>query len=77
MRGRLYRRPIRHAFVPDELLAELPIPKPRAETKRQRANRFQAMLDAGEARSRAELARLLGCSRAWVTRVLGAQPTRR
>jgi biotin operon repressor len=30
------------------------------------------MLDGGEVRSRADLARGLGCSRAWVTKVLGA-----
>jgi len=30
---------------------------------------LQAMLDNGQARSRAELARLLPCSRAWVTKV--------
>jgi biotin operon repressor len=30
------------------------------------------MLDTGLVRSRAELARALGCSRAWVTKVLGS-----
>jgi hypothetical protein len=28
------------------------------------------MLDCGQVRNRAELAHLLGCSRAWVTKVL-------
>ncbi len=40
------------------------------ETPLERAARFQQMLDSGQARNKAQLARLLGCSRAWVTKVL-------
>ena len=40
------------------------------DTSEERARRFQAMLDSGQASNRADLARLLGCSRAWVTKVL-------
>lgn len=44
----------------------------RRETPEDRRQRFQGMLDSGEAESRAHLARKLGCSRAWVTKVLRA-----
>jgi hypothetical protein len=36
-----------------------------------RTRRNQAMLDTEQVRNRAGLARALGCSRAWVTKVLG------
>lgn len=35
-----------------------------------RREEFQAILDAEPGMTRADLARRLGCSRAWVTRVL-------
>ena len=61
----------RHAFDPEALIPEPePVPLP-TETPLQRACRYQAMLDAGLVSNRAELARALGCSRAWVTKVLG------
>jgi len=44
----------------------------RRETTEERRQRFQQLLDSGEANSRADLARKLGCSRAWVTKVLGS-----
>lgn len=73
MNGRLCRRPLRHVLQPGELLPERPVPKRTAETKEERANRFQRLIDTGQARNRAEVARLLGCSRAWVTKVLRRQ----
>jgi hypothetical protein len=61
----------RYAFDPAALVPQpKPLPMPK-ETPLQRAQRYQAMLDGGLVRNRAELARALGCSRAWVTRVLG------
>ena len=61
----------RYAFDPAALAPKpepLPLPK---ETPFQRAQRYQAMLDTELVSNRAELARALGCSRAWVTKVLG------
>ena len=61
----------RYAFDPAALAPKpepLPLPK---ETPFQCAQRYQGMLDAGQVSNRAELARALGCSRAWVTKVLG------
>ena len=61
---------LRYAFDPAALVPEpKPLPLPR-ETPFERARRYQAMLDAGLVKNRADLARALGCSRAWVTRVL-------
>jgi hypothetical protein len=61
----------RYAFDPAALVPDTkPLTLPR-ETPRERAQRYQAMLDTGLVSNRAELARTLGCSRAWVTRVLG------
>ena len=71
MNGRLRRQNLRHAFLPDDLLTEAPVSKPPPEPKPDRAARFQQMIDSGVVGNRAELARLLGCSRAWVTKVLG------
>jgi len=45
------------------------------ETPRQRAHRDQALLAGGQVGNRAELARALDCSRAWVTKVLGTGVT--
>jgi len=72
MNGRLCHRALRHAFLPEELIPELSGPTLAPEPRPDRAALFQAMLASGQARNRAELARLVGCSRAWVTRVLGA-----
>ena len=72
MNGRVRRRALRHVFLPDDLINELPVPKPPPEPKPDRASRFQQMIDSGMVGNRAELARLLGCSRAWVTKVLGS-----
>ncbi len=44
------------------------------EAVSQRVVAFQAMLDADPGLTRAGLARKLGCSRAWVTKVLGTLP---
>ncbi len=49
-------------------IANLP-PKPKRETMEARAHRFQRLMDEN-GWSRAELARQLGVSRAWVTKVL-------
>ena len=49
-------------------LANLP-PKPKHETGEERATRFQRLMD-DNGWTRAELARQLGVSRAWVTKVL-------
>jgi hypothetical protein len=60
----------RHAFVAEDLIPPRgPVPLPE-ETPLQRARRFQRMIDTGQAENRADLARPLGCSRAWVTKVL-------
>jgi len=45
--------------------------KVRKKTPEERARQFQAMLDSGVVENRAQLARLLGCSGAWVTKVPG------
>jgi hypothetical protein len=76
MNGRLCNRPLRHALLFHELPVEVPTPPLAPEPEPDRAVLFQAMLDDGLVRNRAELARLLGCSRAWVTRVLGADVAR-
>ncbi|MFC1482119.1 helix-turn-helix domain-containing protein [Candidatus Neomarinimicrobiota bacterium] len=44
-------------------------PKPKRETKEERAARFQQLMDDYDW-TRAELAKQLGVSRAWVTKVL-------
>lgn len=74
MNGRLCNRPLRHALVLDELPAEVPTPPAAPGPKPDRTALFQAVPDAGLVRNRADLARALGCSRAWVTRVLGTRP---
>jgi hypothetical protein len=71
MNGRLCNRPLRHALLLQELPVEVPTAPVAPGRKPDRAAVFQAMLDTGLVTSRAELARALGCSRAWVTRVLG------
>jgi hypothetical protein len=73
--GRLCHRPLRHALLVHELPFEIPTPPVPLQPKPDRAALFQAMLDSGLVRSRAELARALGCSRAWVTKVLGGRAT--
>ena len=72
MNGRPCHRALRHALLLDEPLLEVPNPPPAPEPKPDRAAVFQAMLDTGQVRNRAELARLLGCSGAWLTKVLGS-----
>ena len=55
------------------IAALLPVPETsgiRNETPIGRAQRFQDMLQTGRAKNGADIARLLGCSRAWVTKVL-------
>ena len=52
-------------------LLTAPTPVASSKPRRDRAVPFQAMLDTGQVADRAELARALGCSMAWVTRVLG------
>jgi hypothetical protein len=52
----------------DAYLKNLP-PKPKRETKEDRAARFQRLMDEN-GWTRAEVARELGVSRAWVTKVL-------
>ena len=76
MNGRLCQRALRHALLLDELLPGVPEPVSEPEPKPDRVAVFQAMLDTGLVSNRAELARALGCSRAWVTRVLGRLPAR-
>jgi hypothetical protein len=71
MNGRLCHRALRHALLLDELLPAVADPPATPPPKPNRAALFQAMLDGGQIRNRAELARALGCSRAWVTKVLG------
>jgi len=75
MNGRLCHRALRHALLLDELIFEAPRPAPAPEPRPDRIALFQAMLASGQVRNRAELARALGCSRAWVTKVLGVRPT--
>jgi len=65
--GRRTTHGFRHALDPAALVPgprSPPLPK---ETPVRRAHRYQGMLDTGLVSSRAELARALGCSRAWVT----------
>ena len=71
MSGRLCHRPLRHALLLRELVPGVPEPQPAPQPTPDRAALFQAMLDTGQVSNRAELARALGCSRAWVTKVLG------
>ena len=75
MNGRLCRRALRHALLLDELIPEVSDRPPAPQPLPDGAAVFQAMLDSGQAGSRAELARAPGCSRAWVTKVLGAAET--
>lgn len=54
----------------------LPLTRPREqvvaiESPSERAERFRRLLASGRYRSQAELARELGCSQAWVSKVLG------
>jgi len=65
--GRPDRRGYAHAFTASALVPAPGVPK---ETPLRRAKRFQAMLDSDQARNRADVARQLRCSRAWVTKVL-------
>ena len=58
----------RKFFLDKELYLLNHPPKPRHETKEERATRFQQLMDEN-GRTRAELARQLGVSRAWVTKV--------
>ena len=60
-------RPPKRVRVPRDVQA--------AVQERRRA--WTAMLDCGEVRSRADLARKLGVSRAYVTQVLGPMPKKR
>ena len=60
----------RHTVAAADLILDAePVITP-TETPPQRAARFQAMLDTGQGRNRADVARLMGCSRAAVTKVL-------
>jgi hypothetical protein len=70
MNGRLRRRALRYALLLDELAPQGPAPVPQPEPHPDRPVLFQAVLDTGQVGTRAELARLLGRSRAWVTKVL-------
>jgi DNA-binding MarR family transcriptional regulator len=55
--------------VSDQIRAESESAKPKRDPMRL-AHHYQALLDSGEVETRAELARLLGVSRARVTQVL-------
>ncbi len=68
--GRPERLGYRYALTITSLL---PADRVRKETPLERGRRFQAMLDSGQVKNRADLARMLGCSRAWVTKVLSQQ----
>jgi hypothetical protein len=46
------------------------VPHPWPETRRERAERYMAMLESGEAANRTELARLEGISKPMVTKIL-------
>ncbi len=59
----------RKFFLDKELYLHNHPPKPRKETKEERAARFQRLMDEN-GWTRAELALQLGVSRAWVTKVL-------
>jgi hypothetical protein len=48
----------------------LPQSPPARKSTADLAAEFQHLLDTGQAKNRADVARLVGCSRAWVTRVL-------
>ncbi len=67
---RFYR--ICYGVSPTHAQLSLHRPSPPHQTMEERAKRFQAMLDSGQVRNRADLARKLGCSRAWVTSALSA-----
>ena len=56
----------------EELYLQNHPPKPQRETIEERATRFHRLMDEN-GWTRAELARQLGVSRAWVTKVLGDQ----
>jgi len=73
MNGRLCHRAFPHALLLDELLPTSCTPPLAPEPTPDRAAILQAMLNTGHVRNRADLAGALGCSRAWVTRVLGAR----
>lgn len=73
--GRPRMRTTTYAFRPAGLFTPQQPAQRARETPIQRARRFQAMIDSGEARSRADLASQLECSRAWVTKVLEAGVT--
>jgi DNA-binding XRE family transcriptional regulator len=60
----------RKFFLDKELYLQNHPPKPRRETKAERVAHFQRLMD-DNGWTRAELARQLGVSRAWVTKVLG------
>jgi len=61
---------LRHAFSASQLRPKPQlVPAPR-EPPIKHARRFQAMLDSGLAANRTDIARIEGCSRAWVTKVL-------
>ena len=59
----------RHFFLDRELYLQNHPPKPKRETKADRAVRFRRLME-DNGWTRAELARQLGVSRAWVTKVL-------
>ena len=48
--------------------------RPRLESPEDRASRFMSMLTSGAVGSRAELARRMGCSRSYITKVLRRLP---
>ena len=62
----VYRRGF---FLDRELYMQNNPPKPHRDTMEERAVRFQQLMDENDW-TRAELARQLGVSRAWVTKVL-------
>ena len=62
----VYRRQF---FLDRELYLQNQPPKPRHDTMAERAARFKRLMDENDW-TRAELARQLGVSRAWVTKVL-------
>ncbi len=71
MNGCLCNRLLRHALLLHKLPIEAPSPPVAREPKPDHAALFQAMLDTGLISNRIAVARALGCSRAWVTKVLG------
>lgn len=63
-----------YPWTPVETLVEVPTKAFRVKGDPEaRAQRLQAMLDAGVVRNRAHLASVLGVSRARVTQILGSQ----